>query len=106
MMDDIGNFFGPPPKGKEDIRNHRPSFIWAVVAEIANSAEYESFIQATDALPNESAIHSWAEHFNLKNEAKSRASKYLWNSLSDQNIEPDLLDQFEDLFIKLENSYV
>ncbi len=106
MFDDIGNFYSPPPKGKEDIRNGRPSFIWAVAAQIANEADYARFIHAAQMLPNESFIISWAELFNLKSEAKTRASQYLWNTLEKGRFGANLQDRVESLLIKLENSYV
>lgn len=106
MMDDIGNFYAPPPKGKEDIRNNRPSFIWLVAAEIANESDYARFIHAAQMLPNESFITSWAELFHLKTEARTRASAYLWNSLEPALFDSQLEVRVENLMIKLENAYV
>ncbi len=106
MMDDVGNFFAPPPKGKEDIRNGRPSFIWFVASEIATEADYVRFVNAAKMLPDESFINSWSELFNLKAEARSRASQYLWHVLEQTQFNSELQDRIENLFIKLENSYV
>jgi geranylgeranyl pyrophosphate synthase len=106
MFDDIGNFYSPPPKGKEDLRNGRPTFIWAVAAEISSEADYSRFVHGAQMLPDESWICSWAELFELKREAKMRASKYLWNTLEQSLFDSQLKNRIKVLFTKLENSYV
>ena len=106
MFDDVGNFYSPPPKGKEDIRNGRPSFIWSVASQLANEKDYARFIHGAQMLPNESFISSWAELFDLKLEAKNQASKYLWNILEQIQFSSSLQDRVKNLFMKLENSYV
>lgn len=108
MFDDIGNFLSPPPKGKEDLRNGRPSFIWIMASRLTKAEDYKRFLFAAKMLPDESFIDSWAGLFNLLPEAKKSASAYLWSLkktlANDESQDLDL--RLDSLFNKLENAYV
>ena len=106
MMDDIGNFTSPPPKGKEDLRNGRPSFIWSVASEISNEADYSRLIHASRMLPDESFLNAWVGLFDLIPQAKKRASNYLRESFKDTPFSQEIRERVESLSIKLEQSYV
>jgi geranylgeranyl pyrophosphate synthase len=122
ILDDIGNYLAPPPKGKEDLKMGRPSFIWVMAARLAPSSDYERFRRATRMLPDASWIDLWNTLFDLIPHSKSFASDYLThlksdflksifastqvglNSLNDQSLS-ELIDQVERLFDKLEKAY-
>jgi geranylgeranyl pyrophosphate synthase len=106
MFDDIGNFIAPPPKGKEDLMNGRPTWIWAIASQLASQPDYARFIEATQQLPNTATLNAWAQEFDLIPTAKREASNYLWNTLEQTHFDLSLQDRIENLFVKLENSYV
>ncbi len=106
MFDDIGNFLASPPKGKEDIKNGRPSFIWLIASKISSQNDYLSFIEATQKLPDDSFLNAWSLSFNLIQESKKVASQYLWRSLDFFQVNEDLNQKIQSLFHKLEGAYV
>jgi geranylgeranyl pyrophosphate synthase len=123
MFDDIGNFLSPPPKGKEDLKNGRPSFIWMMASRLAKKEDYNRFLYAARMLPDESFLNSWAGLFNLIPESKKAASSYLWNlkkniidDLSESTLDVprfefkgshlDLELRLDGIFKKLEKAYV
>jgi len=87
MFDDVGNFAGDggqamlgpnAVKRLEDLRLRRPSWIWAVAAELSESDErYQAFIEAVRALPDEEALSRWSLEMCLVAQARVSASQYL-----------------------------
>ena len=110
MFDDIGNFLLQGPKSKEDLRNNRPSFIWAVASSLVQESDYQQFIQATQELPRPEAVDAWAKKHKLIEHAQNQASHYLWNILEEMRgsiqFPPHLENRIQTLFKKLESSYV
>lgn len=60
MFDDLGNL-EDPLRRYDDLLLRRPSFVWASVAETMSERDYAAFVQAVQALPNESYLHPWLE---------------------------------------------
>ena len=114
IFDDIGNYLAPPPKGKEDLKLGRPSFIWVMASKLAAAPDYERFKTATRMLPDTSFIESWCGLFELIPYSTSFAHEYLRNTkegfiqtLSTLNVvgQDELSQQVESLFDKLEKAY-
>jgi geranylgeranyl pyrophosphate synthase len=106
MFDDVGNFIAPPPKGMEDMRNRRPSWIWAVASLSCGSEDYQNFIQSIEALPNQTPLNHWSDKNLIVSKAKMLASDYLWNLFKEQTFPESLQIRLKRLFTQLENSYV
>lgn len=110
MFDDIGNFLTPGPKSKEDLRNNRPSFIWAMASILATAEQYQEFLNCTKELPHPEPLENWARRHQLIEQAKIHASQYLWSIFEDiaENLEshPTIHGKIQNLFKKLESSYV
>jgi geranylgeranyl pyrophosphate synthase len=106
MFDDIGNFLLPPPKGKEDFINRRPSFLWAMAASESTPLEYSEFLQCVEALPDAQPLEEWAKHHHLIERAKTEASQSLKSILNDLKLTSDLENRIKTLFQKLESAYV
>jgi geranylgeranyl pyrophosphate synthase len=87
LFDDVGNFAGDGDRAMlgpsavkrlEDLRLKRPSWIWAVAAEVsASDAHYSAFVNAVNALPDESGLQAWSAQTDLVRRARSSASRYL-----------------------------
>jgi geranylgeranyl pyrophosphate synthase len=122
ILDDIGNYLAPPPKGKEDLNIGRPSFIWVMAARLANPSDYERFKTATRMLPDTSFLDSWNGLFELIPQAKVFASQYLTSvkkdflqscsdlsdgssSILNSSSFIELKEQVESIFTKLEKAY-
>lgn len=122
VLDDIGNFIAPPPKGKEDLKLGRPSFIWVIAARLAHPSDYELFRNATRSLPDTSLIEQWNNLFGLIPKSKKFASTYLNDlkmeftklltasmpdlpHLNDEKSRTNLIFQVESIFEKLEKAY-
>ncbi|MDH3443378.1 MAG: polyprenyl synthetase family protein [Deltaproteobacteria bacterium] len=74
MFDDLGNVTSKrePTKRFEDLMLYRPSWVWAVAAELGSSADYRSFISAAHKLPDERQLEKWlADHYLLKRGCQS-----------------------------------
>ncbi len=87
MLDDLGNYTGkqgaPDPKRWEDLRNRRPSWIWASVARHGSDADFEAFRAAVRALPDETALVSFPRGPEIVDIARREAEAYLEKSLAD-----------------------
>ena len=105
MFDDIGNFLSPPPKGKEDLFNDRPSFIWAMAASLASEEEYVEFLKCVKWLPDPHPIEKWSTEFHLIEKSKKEASHYLWDIFKELKLHPELEKRIKNLFQKLESAY-
>ncbi len=98
ILDDIGNYLAPPPKGKEDLKLGRPSFTWVMAARLAEAADYERFKFATRRIPDTSFIDTWGGIHDLVAQSKKFASMYL------KNLKEELIELVSDSsIIKLNN---
>ncbi|MFZ9595138.1 MAG: polyprenyl synthetase family protein [Bdellovibrionia bacterium] len=87
-FDDLGNFSKNPStqdpsevKKYEDLYLRRPSWIWSVAASHLSQVQYQDWIAAVRALPNERPLNEWVEAQNwrgvLKQHAMNRLDRFL-----------------------------
>lgn len=110
MFDDLGNFFTESEKKFEDLKNQRPTWVWASVSEMSDE-DYQEFLRAVGLLPDEYFLNRWCDAHSFKEHLIDKTNVYL-NSVSDDwntkwsishPTSVELLNQFK---IILENSYV
>lgn len=80
IFDDIGNYFHPkvegPSKRREDLRLLRASWIWSRAALLSDE-NYQKFLQAVKALPNEEELDLWEEENQFAVDLIQSAKNYL-----------------------------
>lgn len=80
MFDDLGNARGArdPEKRWEDLRNRRPTWLWASIARYGTQSDFDTFVSAVRKLPNDSALESWfSSRTEFLRESKRRAELFL-----------------------------
>lgn len=60
-LDDLGNVVGSKDQERvlTDLKSHRPSWLWAIVARSASQAEFQRFVSAIQALPESGALSAF-----------------------------------------------
>ncbi len=83
-FDDLGNALGNNPHRKrlEDLRNHRPGFIWAAAHELYEHADIDQLKQAVMQLPDASSLQAWFDAKNFYETAKHLAWTHLQSARS------------------------
>ncbi|MEY4615156.1 MAG: hypothetical protein RJB66_116 [Pseudomonadota bacterium] len=116
MHDDIGNLTSAnnPQKQYEDLKFMRPTFVWAVLADLCSSTDYHEFVnlihnQRQMPLFKE-AIEPAIERLNLKHLAKTRATELQQQWLNDlaQNankLSPAAFEQLNTMLERLSHAY-
>jgi len=87
ILDDLGNLFMSPQhsmvaKRHEDLRLRRPSWIWSYVASTFSPGEYQEWIEAVTALPDETMLRALIDSHNLSLKANFHASSHLKSAAS------------------------
>lgn len=79
MFDDLGNVRGrrDPSKRYEDLKLHRPSWVWACAAENYPKEVFDEFAVAARKLPDVNFLEEWIERFAFLWTAKRQAENYL-----------------------------
>lgn len=110
IYDDIGNFLADTPKKFEDLRNRRPSWIWAMASEYP-AAEYKKFIHAVTHLPDEKPLKNWIEKNNFKEKLYTETEmirnvcEAYWRSEWEKT-HPHSFNRLMEINKKLERAYV
>ena len=105
MLDDLQNLKAPPPKGLEDLRNDRGSFIWMVAARTSSPEDFSDFISAVKQLPDETPLQAWLAKHDLTRRAQKIAHDFLYSGLEDWRARPREYAFLESLCKKLESAY-
>lgn len=87
MLDDVGNFtlgrgHAMAAKRREDLRQRRPSWIWCFAAMQLPAADYELWVRAVRALPDEAALTSFSARYDLAERARAAAAQHLRGALA------------------------
>lgn len=111
MFDDLGNTrekTPPDPKQFEDLKNNRPSWVWASAAEYLEKDEYSEFLKLVSRLPEKIALQSYLQGAPWMKKASEQACFYLdkaLGELKDQMNPSAPLTELEELVEKLKRSY-
>jgi geranylgeranyl pyrophosphate synthase len=79
MFDDLGNVTGKcePSKKFEDLILTRPSWVWASAARHTSDREFEMFIAAVRALPDDGELVSWFQRHGVLEKARRCANRFM-----------------------------
>jgi geranylgeranyl pyrophosphate synthase len=79
MFDDLGNVQGTrePAKQYEDLLLHRPSWIWACVAQDYSREGYRQFAEVVRKLPDREPLERWLKRSGLIERCRRRALAHM-----------------------------
>jgi len=86
MFDDVGNLtLEKDGKRLEDLKNRRPSWIWAVAAQ-ESVEEYQLFLSFVRSLPDEGGLQGWMSKSSLVQRARDQARAHLQKAFTEVTV--------------------
>jgi len=114
MFDDLGNTqtkIPSDPKQFEDLKNKRPSWVWASAAQYLDSFQYQEFLNKVAELPETESLENYLSQADWMKRAFNEACEYLdqawleFRKKTENQASLSVIEEIEALVDKLKRSY-